>query len=267
MGSRRFSETREVRMANEAVRGRFLWYDLLTTDPEAAKRFYGKVVGWKTETWSGGEMPYEMWQAAHGAIGGIMQLPAEAQAAGAPPNWLAYVGVPDVDAAVAQVESMGGRVWKEAADIPTVGRFAVLADPYGAVFAVYTPAGESPPRPAWPQPGDFSWHELMTADLPGAFDFYAALFGWEKMGEMDMGEAGLYQMYGLGGVMYGGMMKHSETAWVFYALVDSADAAAERARAEGAQVLVGPMEVPGGDRVAVLLDPQGAAFGVHSRGS
>jgi len=251
-------------MAGADVQGRFLWYDLMTTDPATAKAFYTQVVGWGTETWGGAGTPYDMWVAGHGPIGGVMQLPAEAQQAGAAPHWMAHIGVRDVDATVVQVQALGGAVVREPADIPDVGRFAVVTDPYGAMFSVYKPSGDMP-RPEWPQRGDVSWHELMTGDVAGAFDFYAALFGWERTGEMDMGEAGVYQMYGQGGTMYGGMMKQAPAAWAFYVQVESADAAAERARGAGAQVLVEPMEVPGGDRVALFADPQGAVFGVHSR--
>lgn len=253
-------------MAGADVQGRFLWYDLMTPDPEAAKAFYTKVVGWGTESWDGAGMPYDMWVAGHGPIGGVMQLPAEAQQAGAPPHWMTHIGVRDVDATVAQVQALGGGVVKEPADIPEVGRFAVVTDPYGAMFSVYTPSGDMS-RPEWPQRGDFSWHELMTGDLAGAWEFYETLFGWEKMGEMDMGDAGVYQMYGKGETMYGGMMKQQPAVWAFYAQVEDADAATGRATSAGAQVLVGPMDVPGGDRVAFLQDPQGAYFGVHSRGA
>jgi len=256
-------------MAGQDVRGRFVWYDLMTTDPEQAKRFYGDVVGWEIESWQGGPMPYDMWKADHGAIGGVMELPREARDMGAPPHWLCYIGTPDVDATCQQAKSLGGKVVKEPMDIPEVGRFAVLTDPQGAYFCAFTPGGDMPGLEGWPRRGDFSWHELMTTDYQAAFQFYSELFGWETTSEMDMGEMGKYHMYGLKGVPFGGMMKqppgmNTPPFWLFYAMVDNADAATDRARNAGATVLNGPMEVPGGDRVAVLQDPQGAGFGVHS---
>ncbi|HXV85402.1 MAG TPA: VOC family protein, partial [Gemmatimonadales bacterium] len=257
-------------MAGE-VRGRFLWHELLTTDTRAAQPFYKTVVGWGVEAWDQ-DKTYQMWMTKTGPVGGIMTLPEDARAMGAPPNWLTYVGTPDVDATVRQATQRGARVLKEAFSIPKVGRMAVLADPQGAVFAAYTPDGWSGPSPV-PGMGEFSWHELATTDPVAAFTFYHALFGWDKTDSFDMGpELGLYQMYGLAGsgqTMGGIYRKPAEMPappnWLPYALVPNADRAADRAKAAGGTILNGPMEVPGGDRIAMLLDPQGAAFAVHSR--
>jgi predicted enzyme related to lactoylglutathione lyase len=110
----------------------------------------------------------------------------------------------------------------------------------------------------------------MTTDYQAAADFYNAIFGWDKKSEFDMGDMGMYYMFGRDRFTYGGMMnkpQHVEAPihWLHYVQVESADAAAERATSAGAKLLVGPMEVPGGDRIAVLIDPQGAGFAVHSK--
>ena len=155
--------------------GRFVWYDLMTNDPEGAKRFYGELIGWKTSKWSGGD--YEMWSAGEQMIGGIMSLPPEAK--GAPPHWLGYVAVEDVDATARKAQELGGKVHHPATDIPNVGRFAVLADPQGATFAVYRSAtgGEAPDREGM---GHFSWAELNTTDWKSAWKFYSQLFPWKN---------------------------------------------------------------------------------------
>ncbi len=256
-------------MSGADYRGRFVWYDLMTTDPDAAEGFYKQVVGWGTAPWEGGEMPYTMWMNGETAVGGLMQLPAEAAAAGAPPHWLAYIATPDVDATCVLAREFGGTVIKEAIDIPEVGRFAVLADPQGAVFAAYSPASEAPGHGGPPQIGEFSWHELATTDHEAAYAFYRELFGWEKTDSMDMGDMGIYQMYGRQGIPLGGMFnKPAEmpgpSAWLYYAKVDDVHAAAERVRERGGQILNGPMEVPGGDHVVQCMDPQGAVFALHS---
>jgi hypothetical protein len=250
------------------VRGRFLWYDLMTTDPPAAQAFYTKLLGWGLETWTGGSAPYVMWTRGGAPIGGSMALPEESRQAGTVPHWLAYIGTPDVDATARQAERSGGRVMVQPQDIPQVGRFAVLADPHGALFAVYAPAQEpAPPAPA--QIGDCSWHELAAGDLAQALDFYAALFGWEKRGEAhDMGPAGLYQEYGCPGIAYplGGVFnKPSELPahFMLYFRVPDVPRAAEAVKSLGGQVLNGPTEVPGGDMIVNCLDPQGAAFSLH----
>lgn len=259
-------------MSEEGSRGKFLWYELMTVDPSAAVDFYRQVVGWDTTEWEGGEQPYTMWTVGEIPVGGLMELPEDARAAGAPPHWLAYIGVPDVGRAVEKAGALGANVLVEPMEVPDVGRIAVLQDPQGAVFAVFTPEQAPPEMEGPPGVGCFSWHELATTDLDAAFDFYRELFGWEKTDAMEMGEAGTYQMYGWGDVTLGGMYnKPSEMPapphWLLYVKVDDAHQAAQRVREAGGQVLNGPMEVPGGDWVAQCLDPHGAGFAVHSSGA
>jgi predicted enzyme related to lactoylglutathione lyase len=251
-------------MADVNGRGQFVWYDVMTPDPKGAEAFYTRVAGWGTQAWDG--MPYTMWTAHGQPIGGVMELPN----AGAPPHWLAYISVPDVDATVKEAESLGGRTIVPGTDIPKVGRYAVLADPQGAVFAVFTPAGGTPARDDEPRIGEFSWHELMTTDYLKAFAFYQALFGWEKIEEHDMGDMGKYFIFGRQRTQLGGMFTVPPGTpmppnWLQYIRVDSADAAAERVKANGGQIMNGPMDVPGGDRIAQCIDPQGAPFAVHSK--
>jgi predicted enzyme related to lactoylglutathione lyase len=250
-------------------RGRFVWYDLMTTDPKSATSFYTQLIGWGTAPWEGGPEPYTMWTNRENPIGGVMDLPEDAKAAGAPPHWIAYVGVADTEATAAQAKELGGQVLHGPQKIPTVGSFAILADPQGAVFAVFTPEGESPAPEGPPQPGEFSWHELATTNHEAAFDFYAKLFGWEKTETSDMGEMGVYQMYGVGGTPLGGMFNKTAEmpgppSWLFYTSVDDVHTAADKVKELGGQVLIGPMEVPGGDWIAQCMDPQGAAFAIHS---
>jgi len=253
-------------MADVKSRGRFVWYDLMTTDLDKAQAFYPKVVGWGTQVWPG-EQPYTMWTAGGAPIGGLMKLPQEEKA---PPHWLAYVSTPDVDASTKQAQELGATVLVKPTSIPTVGSFSVLADPHGAVFAAFTPNGEAPEQAGPPPAGQFSWHELMTTDYQAAFAFYQALFGWEKQAEHDMGDMGVYLLFGRNGQQLGGMFNRppgmpAPPNWLHYVSVDSADRAAERVTANGGTIMNGPMEVPGGDRIAQCADPQGAAFAVHSR--
>jgi predicted enzyme related to lactoylglutathione lyase len=253
-------------MTDADARGRFVWYDLMTSDPAKAEGFYKKVAGWGTSVWEG-PTPYTMWTANNQMIGGVMTVP---KGVSSPPHWLAYIAVADVDATAKQVQSLGGAIHKEPTDIPTVGRFAVFADPQGAAFAVFTSQGTTPGHEGPPNVGEFSWHELATSDYAAAFRFYQALFGWEKQAEHDMGPMGIYLLFSRRGQELGGMFnKPAEMpgppSWLQYIRVDSADAAAERVKANGGTILNGPMEVPGGDRIAQCLDPQGAAFAVHSR--
>ena len=257
----------------ESPHGRFVWYEMLTVDKGPTINFYKEVVGWGTQNWEGGEQPYTMFTVGEAPVGGIMDLPEEARAGGAPPHWLAYVSTPDTDATVEQAKELGGQVLMEPVSIPEVGRIAVLRDPQGVVFGVFTAEANPPGREGPPQVGEFSWHELATSDYEAGFDFYSALFGWKKTTAMDMGEMGVYQMYESGDHELGGMYNllpetPAPPHWLLYAKVPDVDAAAETVKSRGGQVLNGPMDVPGGsgDRVVQCMDPQGAAFALHSSG-
>ena len=255
-----------------STKGRFVWHELLTKDPVAAQDFYTQVIGWGTQKFEGSPSgDYTMWMSGDTPVGGVMTMPPDAAAMGAPPNWLAYVEVPDVDDTIALAQKLGAKVLAPAEDIPDVGRYAVLQDPQGAVFAIMTSAMPLGPEED-PAARTFSWHELTTADLPAGIHFYQQLFGWVKQSEFDMGNMGVYHMFGRDRFTYGGMMAKPPEApgtyWLHYIQVaDTADAATSRATALGAKAVVGPMDVPGGDRVAVLTDPQGAYFAVHSKGA
>ena len=126
-------------MSDDSLLGRFVWYELLTSDPEAATRFYTELIGWGTAQWEGGSEPYTMWTNDDTPIGGVISLPEVAKQAGAPPHWLAYLGTPDVEATVSQVKELGGKVLVAPTQVPTVGNFAVLSDPQEAAFAVFNP--------------------------------------------------------------------------------------------------------------------------------
>jgi predicted enzyme related to lactoylglutathione lyase len=252
----------------DSVRGRFLWYELLTSDMKGAEQFYGEVVGWTVAPFEGSPEPYDMWIRPDGApMGGVMKLP---EGMNVPPHWGMYVGVDGLDAAAAEVERLGGSAMSPVIDVPTVGKMRTMKDPQGAMFSIYQPL--SPPKDAEGEPkvGDVSWHELYTTDGDAALTFYTSLFGWNPTEAMDMGEMGKYQMFGrvfpLGGMMNKPPnMAQMPSAWSIYFRVPDVHAGAERVKASGGQVLNGPMEVPGGDWIVNCMDPQGAAFSLHHR--
>ena len=146
-----------------------------------------------------------------------------------------------------------------------------LKDPQGAAFSIYQPVSgpQSPEGPA--QDGDASWLELYTTDSAAAMSFYGELFGWRATESMDMGPMGVYRMFGRSQHSLGGMMNkvddmvHLPTAWLIYFQVPDVHAAASRVKANGGTVVNGPMEVPGGDWIIQCMDPQGAAFALHSK--
>lgn len=252
----------------ESTRGSFIWHELLSADPAGGQAFYTALVGWGTLTMDVGAGPYTMFTAGEVPVAGSLALPEEAKQMGVPPHWVLYVSVEDVDATVAQATGLGAQTDVPAMDIPTVGRMAVLTDPQGAGFAVFTPSDEDQPQAEAEGAGTAVWHELATSDPEAAIAFYAEIFGWQKTEAMDMGDGQTYQMYGNGGDSLGGIFKRPPeapvSAWNTYWEVADVDAAAPKIAELGGQVLNGPMEVPGGGRVLQGIDPQGAMFSLHS---
>lgn len=246
--------------------GRFVWYEYMGNDLKAAVDFYTGVVGWSAkDAGMGFDFAYEIVSAGSTMVAGMMDIPAEAKAMGARPGWLGYIWVEDVDKALPKLTAVGGKVLKAPADIPGVGRFAVVADLEGAVFMLFRDAGGNPPPPPPPgTPGLIGWRELHAGDGGAAFEFYSGQFGWTKASDFDMGPMGVYHIFDSGHGDMGGMFtKTSQTPapfWLYYFNVDAIDAAAERVAAKGGRIINGPMEVPGGQWIVQGLDPQEAMF-------
>lgn len=249
------------------MQGSFIWYELLTTDMTAAGRFYRSVIGWDVNTEAMGGV-YQLFEVpgAGRAVGGMMLLTEEMKRDGVPPNWTGYVEVDDVDAMAARFRELGGTVRKGPAEIPGIGRFAVVADPQGAVILIFKPYPmENAPPPVTMSPGFVGWHELYAADGAAALDFYGKVFGWTRHDVMDMGAMGKYYLFAVNGQLTGGMMdKPTEMpmpAWGYYFIVDDIDAACRRVKDGGGTIVEEPMEVPDGF-AAQARDPQGAWFGL-----
>lgn len=247
--------------------GYFLWHELMTTDPVAAREFYTKSLGWGVVPGNIPGMDYNMWTTGRGPVGGVMQLPVEAQKMGAPTHWIPYVGSADIKASVDLATSLGAHTYVPVTEIPEVGWFAVLADPQGATFAIYQP-GEPTDSESRPLAGDFSWHELATTDATAALAFYGQICGWSETEAHDMGSMGTYHLFGRDGRVFGGMFRKpaempGPSAWLCYVRVDDIAATADKINAAGGKVLNGPMEVPGGDLIAQCMDPQGGMFAAH----
>jgi predicted enzyme related to lactoylglutathione lyase len=254
-------------MSNENVdNGRFVWYEDLAKDQDQAIDFYTDVVGWKAQPFGEGQ-GYVMWVGEQGPLGGVMKLPDEAAKMGMPSHWMAHVQVENVDTTATLAKKLGGKVLKEPEDIPTVGRFAVIADPQGASLSIFKPS--SPMTLHDPSKnGEFCWNELMTSDHADAFNFYSQLFGWKVSQDMDMGPMGTYRVFEVDGRQLGGMMTVPKGApmppmWIYYVETSNLEDAIARATKKGATVMNGPMDVPGGGRIAQMMDPQKAAFALH----
>jgi predicted enzyme related to lactoylglutathione lyase len=216
------------------------------------------------------DMDYTLFSAGDVPVAGLMELPEHLRAAKVPPHWIGYIGCDDMDETIERAKKLGATVHFGPQDIPGVGRFAVIGDPQGAAISFFTPANEPSPDQE-PPVGWVSWHELTTTDYKAAWKFYQELFGWEPMGEMDMGPQGTYFMYGQHGRMLGGMMNKTADMpmppfWGYYVRVKDCHQAAKMIESSGGKLLYGPMEVPNeGGNVAAAMDPQGAFFAIHSK--
>ena len=248
----------------------FVWYELTTTEPDAAVEFYKRVLGVQANDASAPGGPrYQALLAAGGPVGGVTSFPPDLGPEVAVPGWTGYVAVDDVDALAARVLAAGGKLRRPPTDIPGVGRFAVVADPQGAGFNLFTPLPASVPPGREPgAAGTVGWHELMTAGWQDAFEFYSGLFGWGRGESFEMGPMGTYQLFTVDGVPSGGMMdKPAElpaATWRYYFQVETVDAAAQRIEAAGGRIVMPAHQVPGGTWIVQALDPQGASFAVMS---
>lgn len=244
--------------------GRFIWYELLTTDPKAAAKFYGDVIGWTVNAVGGPNGDYYQWAMAGEGVGGMMTIPAPASADEMQPGWLGYINTPDVDQAAAAITAAGGAIHMPPFDIPGIGRTALVADPQGASFYVMAPIGEGESRVFSPGVlGHGGWNELHSSDGAAGCAFYEAQFGWRKSSAFDMGPMGTYQLFNAGAEDLGGMMTNTHVPrplWLFYFNVEDINAAKARVEAAGGAVTNGPHQVPTGQWMLQATDPQGATF-------
>lgn len=255
------------------IQGDFIWYELLTSDADAAGRFYAAVIGWSSRPSDQAGMDYRFFHSdpaltKDSGVGGYMTITPDMAAGGARPAWLGYVAVDDVNAACATVKAQGGAISMGPMDLDGVGRMAMIADPDGAPLYVMRGASNETSHSfakAAPRTGHGAWNELASGNQRGAWTFYGALFGWEKSGEMDMGALGTYEFIdnqGMIGAIMPTMPDMPDAGWTTYFRVPDIDRAAEAIGSHGGTGLQPPIEIPGGDYSLVATDPQGARFGL-----
>jgi predicted enzyme related to lactoylglutathione lyase len=228
--------------------GRFVWYELMTTDMKTAKLFYANVVGWGARDASAPALGYSLFTVADLPVAGLMNMPEDGRKTGAPPHWIGYVRVDDVDTVVDRVKQLGGAVHVPPTDVPGISRFSIVADPQMATLALVKGL----------KPGHAQSTEL------GA----PCRVGWQKAGA-HAGALGTYQQFSADGETLGGMLTKPPALpfpfWLYYFNVDDVETAAQRVEAGGGQILYGPTAVPGGAWIVHCTDPQGAIFALLDR--
>ena len=246
--------------------GDFVWYELLTSDADAAQEFYGPLLGWRFVDSGQADRDYRIIHTADGIAGGVMSMTAAMKRGGGRPIWLGYIAVDDVDRTVESISAAGGKVYMPSTDVPDVGRLAMLTDPQGAPFYVMRGSSEQGSDAfAYDKPrlGHCAWNELATSDRRAALAFYTKQFGWRKDGELDMGPYEFVRRAHVAGMFGAVMTKPKEmpvSIWTYYFRVKDIDAAVKSATAAGGKIVNGPREIPGGEFVVNGVDPQGANF-------
>ena len=237
--------------------GHFIWRALITPHIDSARTFYRALSGWtstaRDPATTGSSLVFghpELDETTGGAMRPVMDA--------VPPHWLDYVTVDDLDARLDQVVALGGTRISDPVSID-IGRFAVVQDPTGATLGLFEGRGDRPaPADRRPPVGTFCWSQLFTDDLDAAVGFYTALFGWTA----STVPGGMVVFEGADAPVASARALPADAPttshWLPYIAVDDTDAATERARGAGAQIVHPPETLPGMGRFSVMIDPAGA---------
>lgn len=239
--------------------GSVMWVDLMTTDVEAARKFYGEVLGWSCVIGPPETGHYTICKLGEDSVAGMGQMPPNAPY---PPSWTVYFATDDADASAAKIKELGGQVMMGPMDVMEEGRMVIAMDPSGAAFGLWQPRRHTGAQRV-DEPGAMCWREVNVRDAKVACAFYSALFGLEARA---LGAPGVnYHTLHLGDKTVGGILEMNDkwpaeipAHWMNYFDVDDVEAALQRVTAAGGKVCVPPFDTPYG-RMSVINDPAGAA--------
>lgn len=237
--------------------GMFVWRELATNDVDAALRFYGELVGWKSRKEELPNGPYYVLLAGEKQVGGLMKLAAGVDM---PPYWMSYLSVPEVDEALGTAKRLGGEVVWGPVEVPDIGRMGTVVDPRGAAFSVMKASAGDPVSTGLPGRGEFCWEQLTTPDVAAAKTFYGEVVGWKSFPfpgtHFEM--LGFGQKQGEQAASILAAPAGERAAWSTFIVVDALEPACERTRRLGGKVLNAETVVPGVGAYSVIADPQGA---------
>ena len=242
--------------------GSFCWWSLMTKDVEQATAFYQQLFGWKLDKMDiPGHGPSDFYATDSGGFAHPVLLEADFPG---PSHWMTYVVVEDVDKACDRAKELGGSVCVPAFDIPSIGRTAVIGDPAGATFHLFTPAqDEEAMNMIGNGLGEICWMELMVDDPAALLPFYSELLGWQFAAPMAM-IGTEYTSFESNGVQGGGLLKRppgvpqTPPHWLTYFAVPSAGEWADKAEALGGKIVVPKTPIPETGFFAMIEDPTGA---------
>jgi uncharacterized protein len=247
--------------------GAFCWVGLATSDPAAATVFYASLFGWQSEELPSGDFgTYTSLRRDGKEVAILYRQTREARAARAAPHWTPFVSVEDADASALRARELHGVVLREPLDFLDAGRVAAVLDPTGGILSLWQPRAHTGAE-LIDDLGALCGYELVTLDVERAKSFYRELLNWEyeadSSGSTTITNAGhrIATMRGpeeREGVPFG--------SWIPYFGVERAQDALQKAEQNGGRALTAPADSPIG-RTALLVDPQGATFGILSRAS
>jgi predicted enzyme related to lactoylglutathione lyase len=244
--------------------GSFCWFELATTDQNAAKKFYTSLFGWSVDdSPMGPDDFYSMFKLDGRETGAAYTMRKEQRAQGVPPHWMLYIAVADADQAVSKTAQLGGTVLAPAFDVMDIGRMAVIQDPTGAIFSVWQ-AKQHQGVTIGGVDNTVCWADLSTPDPERASQFYSGLFGWEMM--KDPKDPSGYLHIKNGGDFIGGIPPaehrnpNAPPHWLLYFQVADVKAATQKVTRLGGKVLMPPRKMENVGTWSIVADPQGAVF-------
>ncbi len=245
--------------------GTFCWAELSTPDPDAAKAFYGPLLGWQSNDIPLGDgAVYSIAQVDSLSVAAIASQPQAQRDAGLAPVWSSYVSVQSADAAAQHAKDLGATVHAEPFDVMSAGRMAVIQDPQGAYLMVWQ-AHETIGAQLVNAPGALVWNELASPDLDASTSFYSRLFGWEI--EPFEGSSEPYLSIRNAGANNGGIRQLAPPGipphWLVYFGVPSIEDALSKVGELGGSTLAGPIDIQMA-KIAVIQDPQGAVLALYA---
>ena len=242
--------------------GDFCWAELQTSDPAAAKKFYGDMFGWEAVDFPMPQGAYTMLRIGADDVGALTGMQP-----GAPPHWGVYFATADIEESAAKIGKLGGKVIAGPFDVMDAGRMLVAHDPQGAFFSLWQ-AGRHIGATYGGPLNQIVWPELGTPDPTAAVAFYGALLGWGTKPDSGFDSA-MYIEWQHGGRSIGGLlpMKGDEWKgvpphWGVYVTVSDCDERAAKATSLGAKLCVPPRDIPNTGRFSLFSDPQGAMISI-----
>jgi len=239
------------------IPGKFVWHNLVTSDGEAARAFYGALFGWEFEVVADGRYSIISYQGRN--LGGIIDASKDGKPLQAA-HWLSAVSVEDVDRTVIAIEEAGGKQLEAPIDVPGVGRVVTVRDADGAAFHLLASSHGDPPD-ADPDVHTWLWHELIANEPERAVTFYERVFGY-RVEQLRKNPTAPYRVLWSSGGPRAGVIENpfdtTKSAWIPYVRVDDPGALAARVTELGGFVVVEPQADIRDGTLALVLDPSGA---------